>query len=280
MPRHDLPENGDKHTMRITVQIDPFTFTDSIAPLCPGRKAPQLVTRMPPHLKNHQPQIMGELLNAGGVPSIEFNQVVMLRPQCATCNTCLPARVDLDAYAPSNRLRRMTDDLASKVTIGIQDMTIARDNAAHGYLWMTYVMARGPGHFYGEFTEALALDSYPTKENYPAVPSLILSFRSNASGALVGGMELVPALHVIGSKHGQTEYPVVYGARNYFKTDGTHPAPSAGIAQISMACDWLKAQGYKYFYLGATTTTQGPFAYKQRFRPELRHPDGIWRPMV
>lgn len=279
MPRHD-PPTSEPPKVQVTISFEDGLFAnadDNTPPLCAGRRQPQLLTWMPPHLLGHQDQIIGELLESGGVANVEFGKVLMLRPTCSSCTTCLPTRIDLEAYAPSSRMLRLADDLAKQSTITIQDLTDKRAHAAHGYLWATYVLARGPQHFYGDFKDALALDSYPPVKNHPEAPDMTLSFR-NAAGTLIGGMELIPALQLNATSKGQTAKPVVYGARNYYQTDGSHPSTSPGIAQIALACTWLKAQGYAYFYLGPTTTDPGPFAYKTRFKPEVRLPNGAWVP--
>ena len=271
-----MPKEHAPPTAQPVLPLD-YNFPTDAGPLCAGRALQQSVGRIPKALQHKQAELLGDALNAGVTPSIEFGQPLLFKPRCMECWSCLPTRIDLVENTPSKNLRQLSRKLEAATQISVQDMTIPQQHAEHGYLWMSYVLARGPGHFHGDFQEALALDSYPPQKNHPDSPSLVLSFR-NAAGTLVGGMELVPALQVEESIAGRSAQQVVYGARNYYQPEkDRHPSTSPGIAQIALACEWLAAKGYRYLYLGHTRQ-EGPFAYKTRFKPELRTPQGEWAP--
>jgi arginine-tRNA-protein transferase len=227
-----------------------FYRTSSLpCPYLPSRIERKLVTELVPR---DGEALYNELSRAG----FRRSHHLAYRPACAGCDSCVPVRIDVQAFAPSRSQRRV---FAANADLGgTEAAPIATPEQYR--LFFRYQRSR---HAQSDMAAMSFGDYRAMIEDSPVDTALIELRDAGGRGRLVGGC-LVDRL--------DDGYSAVY---SFF--DPALAERSLGTFAVLWLVEAARRRGAPYVYLGYWIGSSPKMSYKTRFRPlEALGPDG-WR---
>jgi arginine-tRNA-protein transferase len=246
-----MPEgNGGVEVSAFAPALQHFYRTSSLpCPYLAGRTERKLVTEL---VGRDAGPLYDELSRAG----FRRSHQLAYRPACASCDACVPVRVDATAFVPSRSMRRVARRNADLSANGL-----AAGAAPEQYrLFMRYQRSRHTG---GEMAEMSFGDYRSMIEDSP-VDTRVVEFRDERRVLLAACL----------ADRMDDGYSAVY---SFFEPAA---APrSLGSFMILWLIRQAVAEGLPYVYLGYWVASSEKMAYKARFRPlQALTPLG-WRPL-
>jgi len=176
------------------------------------------------------------------------------RPDCLSCEACIPIRIPVDRFAARRSQRRVWNRFQSSLDVTIQP---AAFNQEHFDLYCRYMDSRHPD---GEMAN-------PTQEDYcrflitPWCDTRFVEFRHHGQLFSVAVVDLLP--------HGLS---AVY---SFFDHKMSRLSP--GVLAILWQIHHARHLGLKWLYLGYLVPMCKKMAYKQDYRPIQLLIEGIWK---
>lgn len=178
------------------------------------------------------------------------------RPRCRQCDSCIPARIPVDAFAPSRQQRRVwrhNEDL-------VMSVAAARDSESHFALYRRYMAARHAGGG----MDVADPDQYQAFLFSPWSATECIEFR--AADRLVA-VAIVDRL--------QQGWSAVY---TYYDPD--EGRRSLGTFAILWQIEQCRRLGLSWLYLGYWIPECSKMSYKVRFRPLELFRQGQWQTRI
>ena len=178
---------------------------------------------------------------------------VLYRTACPECRACEPIRIDVEGFAPSRSLRRVTRRGDALLTVSLGRPTAEPQRVA---LYNRHKRRRGllDGH------PPMDLDGY--RDFLVSTCCDTFEMRYRHAGRLVG---------VAIVDRGERSLSAVYC---YYDPD--QAALSIGTYSILKQLQLCRRLGARYLYLGLHVADCRAMTYKARFRPHERLLDGRW----
>lgn len=173
------------------------------------------------------------------------------RPQCTSCQACIPARVSVQLFTPNRQQKRCLKRNAEIEFVEVDTI----DTDEHYKLYERYIAERhGDGDMFPATREQF--QGFLTKEW-----DITHYFEFRLDGALAG---------VVVSDRLSNAFSAVY---TYF--DPSLASRSLGTLGVLLQIERAKAMNLQYLYLGYWIKNSPKMNYKTQFRPlELRHSKG------
>jgi arginyl-tRNA--protein-N-Asp/Glu arginylyltransferase len=173
------------------------------------------------------------------------------RPACAACSACIPTRIPVASFRPSESQRRAVR-LSMRLSYDVQIPLIDEERLNLYARW----------HQQREQTREWAASTMDARQYamdfafpHPAVREV--TFRDPEAGHRLVGLGIIDVV------------PDALSAV-YFFWDPEHATPSLGTAHIVRLVDLAAAEGLSSVYLGYKVNACPSLAYKGRFRPQER----------
>ncbi len=175
------------------------------------------------------------------------------RPQCASCQECVPVRVVVDEFEPNRTQRRVLKRNAA-LTVSVQQPHF---DQAHFELYQRYQAARHSGggmdhdnrDQYAHFLVASQVDTY------------LLTFREGDQIQMVSVVDRIA-----------DGFSSVY---TFFNPE--LPARSLGVFNVLWQIDLARQFRLPYLYLGYWIADSRKMTYKQQYQPLQGLIDADWR---
>lgn len=222
-----------------------------------------------PYLPGRTEQMVFTDLSGAGDPSglhdqlskIGFrrSQGIAYKPNCQSCNACVPVRVDTNAFRSSRNMKRVWRNGQKIAATSITRKATA--TAENFELFKLYVRSR---HSEGGMA-AMEFDDYIAMVQDTPVPTQIIEYRDE-QGALVGAC-LTDLL--------DDGLSLVY---SFF--DPGCDGDSFGTYMILWHIEEARRRQLPYVYLGYWISESPKMAYKARFQPLEAYHDDDWRLFV
>lgn len=238
--------------MSVQSRSFPISFmvtTEVPCPYLPDRMERKIITE----LAGAQAGDMFELLSRAG---FRRSHSIAYRPACATCQACVPVRIDIDGFAPSRSLRRV---LARNADL-VPEIRPAHPTQEQYQLFSRYLEAR---HNDGEMV-GMGPQDYASMVADSPIDTRVVEFRDRQKN-------LIAACLTDWSGDG------VSAVYSFFTPD--RPRASLGTYVVLRLLDLARQARLPYLYLGYWVEGSQKMDYKRRFRPLERYgPDG-WQPL-
>lgn len=175
------------------------------------------------------------------------------RPRCRQCNSCIPARVPVNRFAPTRQQRRVwrrNQDLDVQITA-------VRASDEHFSLYRRYMAARHPGGG----MDIADPEQYRTFLFSPWSDTRCIEFRAGDHLAAVAVVDQL-----------RQGWSAVY---TYYEPDEAQR--SLGIFAVLWQIERCRALGLPWVYLGYWIPQCAKMRYKMRFQPLEVFREGRWQ---
>jgi arginine-tRNA-protein transferase len=210
------------------------------------REARSLIAT-PPHLIDAE--VYGELIRHGFRRSGKFTY----RPQCESCQACIPVRLPVERFMPGRSQRRAWLK-HRELTTHIVELQFSEEHFA---LYRAYQKTRHPGG-------GMDADDAEQYRNFLAqsnVETVLVEFRED------GELRMVSVVDCVGD--GLSAVYTFY--------DCSDAANSYGTYNVLWLADWCRRLQLPYLYLGYWVAGSRKMAYKINFRPLEGLTHGQWQ---
>jgi arginyl-tRNA--protein-N-Asp/Glu arginylyltransferase len=228
----------------------PISFmvtTEVPCPYLPDRMERKIITE----LAGTQVGEMFELLSRAG---FRRSHSIAYRPACATCQACVPVRIDISGFKPSRSMRRVSARNADLVA----EIRPAHPTQEQYQLFSRYLDAR---HNDGEMV-GMGPQDYASMVADSPVDTRMIEFRDSARN-------LVAACLTDWSSDG------VSAVYSFFTPDRAEA--SLGTYVVLRLLELAQQAGLPYLYLGYWVEGSQKMDYKRRFRPLERYGPAGWQ---
>lgn len=252
MPNETLRSNvGGDSTAAALFEV-PQVFhvlRETPCPYLPGRWERKIMTE----LRERDGQATYATLSRGG---FRRSHQFAYRPACASCDACVPVRVEVGGFAPSKSLRRVARRNADLTATELP----ARGTEEQFQLFSRYLASR---HGDGEMVEMDASD-YRSMVEDTVVDSSLIEFRDDQG-------QLLAVCLTDWIDQGPS---AVY---SFFAPDAS--ARGLGTYCVLWLIEEARRRGDTFVYLGYWIAGARKMAYKTRFQPLQCLRPGGWTPL-